>query len=544
MTMLRASLRISPFLTPFLLVACGPGPTPPVQARPVESVTVAPATATLVIGDTVRLVATVRDSAGNVLRDRLVTWVSGNPPVATVSATGLVTGVQADPKRAVITATSERVSGSADIAVTAAVSFAEVEAGLLHSCGRAQTGAAYCWGYGTWGQLGNGSTAHDAVTPQAVSGGLTFALLSVGGVNSCGLTTGGAAYCWGADVYGGLGAPGLETCTDPYSQFPCSSSPLAVAGGRTFSALSIGWTVSCARTPNGSVYCWGDNSFGALGIAGDTGSLGTCTAGPCSRTPLAVAGGLAFTALAAGARHACGLTAGGAAYCWGDNEYGQLGIGLTAGPDTCDTSPCSRTPRAVAGELTFTALNVGLFHTCGRATDGGWYCWGANNYGQLGTGATGPEACAGAPCSSTPVPVSAGINLTAVFAGRRHSCGVTPADAAYCWGENVNGQLGDSTRANSLTPVAVAGGLSFASISPFAYHTCGLTTGGIAYCWGRNAEGQLGSGAFTGDMTVPVRVAGQPAGAANVQRLTVHVQDAAFGSGVGLPVPSTAPPRP
>jgi len=73
MTMLRASLRISPFLTPFLLVACGPGPTPPVQARPVESVTVAPATATLVIGDTVRLVATVRDSAGNVLRDRLVT---------------------------------------------------------------------------------------------------------------------------------------------------------------------------------------------------------------------------------------------------------------------------------------------------------------------------------------------------------------------------------------------------------------------------------------------------------------------------------------
>ncbi|PYP53402.1 MAG: cell wall anchor protein, partial [Gemmatimonadetes bacterium] len=228
---------------------------------------------------------------------------------------------------------------------------------------------------------------------------------------------------------------------------------------------------------------------------------------------------LAFTTLGAGNFHACGLTSSGAAYCWGDNSTGQLGIGVNAAPDTCATGhgPCSRTPVAVAGGLTFTTLNVGTQHTCARATDGSWYCWGLNNYGQLGTGATGPETCAAAPCSSTPVAVSVGINLTAVVAGRRHSCGVTSAGAAYCWGENVSGQLGDGTTTNSLTPVAVAGGLTFATLSPFISHTCGLTTGGVGYCWGSNSHGELGDRTTTSS-SVPVRVADQPAAAAAAAR--------------------------
>src|SRR5438874_1243379 len=308
-----------------------------------------------------------------------------------------------------------------------------------------------------------------AVAPTASS--LTVgdtARLFATGKDACGLTAGGAAYCWGVDLYGGLGAgaPGPESCTS--NQDPCSSAPLSVAGGLTFSALSAGWGPTCAVTANGSAYCWGDNLDGALGVGADTGSVQSCSVGPCSYTPLAVAGGLAFTTLRAGNFHACGLTSSGAAYCWGDNSTGQLGIGVSAAPDTCATGhgPCSRTPVAVAGGLTFTTLNVGTQHTCAHASDGSWYFWGLNNYGQLGTGATGPESCVGGPgvpCSSTPVRVSAGINFTAVVAGRRHSCGVTSAGAAYCWGENVSGQLGDGTTTNSLTPVAVAGGLTFAT---------------------------------------------------------------------------------
>jgi alpha-tubulin suppressor-like RCC1 family protein len=507
-----------------LLLACGKDSTapPPPPPAAVASVAVAPTTSTLTVGDTVRLVASVKDASGNVLTDRVVTWVSGNPAVATVSGTGLVTGVRADAQEITITATSETVSGSAGITVSApvpTVSFATIEAGGYHTCGRTTAGAAYCWGDNGAAQLGIGALSPaSATTPQAVNGGLAFASISVGGIHACGLTGGRAAYCWGADLYGGLGAgaPGPETCSS--SQFPCSSAPLPVAGGLTFSLLSAAWGPTCALTATGTAYCWGDNSNGELGIGADTGSVQTCSVGPCSYTPLAVAGGLAFTTLGASNYHACGLTTSGAAYCWGDNATGELGIGVTAAPDSCAPGPCSRTPVAVAGGLTFTALNVGTQHTCGRATDGRWYCWGLNNYGQLGTGATGPESCAsGVPCSSTPVAVSTGLNLTAVFAGRRHSCGVTSAGAAYCWGENVDGQLGDGTTTNSLTPVAVAGGLRFASLSPYLIHTCGLTTGGVAFCWGSNSKGQLGDGTSTGS-TVPVRVAGQPGAAAALTR--------------------------
>src|SRR5207253_274101 len=364
---------------------------------------------------------------------RVVTWASSNPTVATVSATGLVTAVQANAHQVMITATSETVSGSAGITVTApepTVSFATVEAGAYHTCGRTTAGAAYCWGDNGAAQLGIGALSPAITTTlQAVRGSRTLTSVSVGGIHACGLTAGGAAR----------------------------------------------FTVPAAG------------------------------------------GGVGFATVGAGAYHTCGRTTGGAAYCWGDNSTGELGIGVNVAPDTCAIGPCSRTPVAVAGGLTFTALNVGTQHTCARATDGSWYCWGLNNYGQLGTGATGPETCAGAACSSRPVAVSAGINLTAVVAGRRHSCGVTSAGTAYCWGENVSGQLGDGTTTNSLTPVAVAGGLTFATLSPFISHTCGLTTGGVGYCWGSNSHGELGDRPPT-SRTVAVRVAGQPGAAAATSR--------------------------
>src|SRR5439155_17046564 len=143
--------------------------------------------------------------------------------------------------------------------------------------------------------------------------------------------------------YGGLGggAPGPEICSS--SQFPCSSAPLAVAGGLTFSSLSAGWGPTCALTANGTAYCWGDNSDGDLGVGTNTGSLQTCSIGACSYTPLAVAAGLAFTTLGAGncaggrtftslspfSFHTCGLTTAGVAYCWGSNSNGELGDGTT-----------------------------------------------------------------------------------------------------------------------------------------------------------------------------------------------------------------------
>ena len=118
--------------------------------------------------------------------------------------------------------------------------------------------------------------------------------------------------------------------------------------------------------------------------------------------------------------------------------------------------------------------------------------------------------------SSRPVAVTGDIVFTTIFAGagarsvpivgiRRHSCGLTKTGAAYCWGSNYYGELGDGSWINSSTPLAVGGGLTFASVSAGSGHSCGLTTTGGAYCWGENSGGELGNGSNTYS-TVPLRV--------------------------------------
>src|SRR5439155_16027082 len=94
--------------------------------------------------------------------------------------------------------------------------------------------------------------------------------------------------------------------------------------------------------------------------------------------PVAVQGGLSFRAITGGDGHTCGLTSAGAAYCWGANQFGQLGLGTTTGPETCDmaTIPCSRVPVAVATALRWASITAGgSTHTCGVTADGQAYCW-------------------------------------------------------------------------------------------------------------------------------------------------------------------------
>jgi alpha-tubulin suppressor-like RCC1 family protein len=238
---------------------------------------------------------------------------------------------------------------------------------------------------------------------------------------------------------------------------------------------------TCALAPSGQTYCWGYNA------EGETGDNTTTE----RHTPVAVQqGATTFTSIAAGRVHTCGLTSAGAAYCWGTNAYGELG----------DNTTTDRwTPVAVQqGGVTFTSITAGDYHTCGLTSAGAAWCWGGNWDGQLGNGNISSQA--------SPAAVSGGLTFTSMAAGAVHTCGLAGGGATYCWGYNLYGQLGDNTITDQHTPVAVQqGGVTFTSIAAGGYHACGLTSGGAAWCWGANGNGQLGDNTTT-DQHTPVAV--------------------------------------
>lgn len=345
------------------------------------------------------------------------------------------------------------------------------------------------------GRSDSANIAAVAVACAAVPADLVFTSVTAGTFANCGVTAAGAAYCWGDNRFGSIGD---GTTTNRLV-------PVLVAGGVKFTAVTTGGS-TCGVTAAGAAYCWGENTSGQLGI-GTTSGPQTCILYPCSLAPAAVAGGLSFAEVTANGDHACGITAAGTAYCWGDNQFGMLGIGSAAGPEQCINMgypggmafPCSRLPVAVAGGLSFARLSAGGAHTCGVTAAGAAYCWGYNIDGQVGDGTTTNLA--------SPVLVAGGVSFAAVAAGNSHSCGLTPAGAVYCWGNNGGGQLGDGTTSDRWNPEQVLGGVRFAAVTAGDEHTCGITGAGAAYCWGYNAFGQLGDGTTT-NRSIPVLVAG------------------------------------
>lgn len=351
--------------------------------------------------------------------------------------------------------------------------FAQVSTGGNSTCGITTAGAAYCWGNNQYGQLGNGATTNSP-SPTKVAGGITFGSVSVGGLFefSCGLSTAGAAYCWGYDDYGQLGNGKFSTSATPvavstgviFKQLSAgegghvcgldnngaafcwgynsngqlgqgavafSATPLAVTGGLTFTAISAGANgQTCGIATGGTAYCWGSNQNGELGN-GTTAS---------SSAPVPVSGGLIFKSINVGFASTCGITTSGAAYCWGDNTYGELGNG---------TSTSSRTPVAASGGLSFSSIAVGDAFACGLVSTGAAYCWGYGTQGQLGNGTVIK--------SVTPTAVLGGITFASISAGYGNACAVTSGGAAYCWGDNAFGQIGDTSIGGAaLAPVLVA----------------------------------------------------------------------------------------
>ena len=344
---------------------------------------------------------------------------------------------------------------NAPTAVSGAPAFASLYDGGSAICGLTDAGKAWCWGVNSYGQLGDGTTTW-ASTPVAAAPSLTFTTLSVGnGEHTCGVTTAGPTYCWGANWYGQLGNGTTSNN---------SASPLLVQGALTFTRLTTGDGHTCGLTATGAAYCWGRNYEGQLGDGGYN----------TSNTPVKVTGDLTFKSITSGALHTCGVTTTNSAYCWGANTDGQLGDGTTT----------SRRNPAWVASASFTSLTAGTEHTCGLTIAGLAMCWGNNEAGKLGDGTSGSASAA--------VTVSTDVKFGSIYAGDRHTCGISLASATYCWGWNNSNQVGDGTTTNRPQPVLVGAGLGLTSLALGGQHTCGISASGAAYCWGMNGNGQLG----------------------------------------------------
>ena len=355
-----------------------------------------------------------------------------------------------------------------------------ISLGDSHSCALTPTGKAKCWGLGTYGRIGDNATTNRLVPVQVSGIDSDATSIGAGGTHSCAVTSGGQAKCWGYNNYGQLGDASTTNGLVPQPVLGLNSNILAVA---------VGGYHACALTSAGSVKCWGRNNYGQIGD-------GTSGTSATKYAPTQVDGlESGIVAITAGNYHTCALTSAGAALCWGYNSSYRLGD---------NTTTTRTTPTAVSGLSSgVKAISAGDSHTCAINSVGGVECWGSGTYGRLGDGTT--------TSNRVPAPVSGLTSgIIAISAGYGHTCAIDSDRTIWCWGYNNYGQLGNNTTVQSTVPTLVYGTIPPAfAVSTGQYHSCALLSSGGAMCWGRNNYGQHGDNTTNGH-TSPAPVIDYP----------------------------------
>lgn len=370
------------------------------------------------------------------------------------------------------------------------------------------------------------STAQTAETDIAYVT-LAATYVAAGGYHSC-AAIGTESYCWGrnGDAQLGNGTSDGESWTSSKVVDPITAPGALPTGGPHIEALPAGITdiaggdyYNCALA-TGTVYCWGRNDSGQLGIGNQVEQT----------APIAVVANDGFTntnvtAMSVGKQHTCAIE-GGSVYCWGDNYAGRTGNGIDGGDVV--TLPAKVLPSGDFTNTGVTSVGAGWTHTC-AVQSGAMFCWGTGEDGELGNNAIGN--------SLTPVKVAdnpaAGFTNTGVSvvdAGFRHTCAVN-AGKVYCWGSDSNGKLGWDNQGFSPLPIAVLAnaedGFSNDTVSKISigYYTNCLIRLNTAYCWGSNGDRVLGIGEDISSAGLPMRVAAVDDGFTNAAVADIEVYD-------------------
>jgi cysteine-rich repeat protein len=374
-----------------------------------------------------------------------------------------------------------------------------------HTCALYNGGYVRCWGDNTLGELGLGHTSFEGnnqpyqltnasggpAGPIAFVGSGGVTALAAGNGFSCAVLSDGTVQCWGTNDSGQLGLGSLT---------PVSSAlPAVVPLGQSAVTVNVSRNqgLACAILVDGSVRCWGSNAGGALGLGNNT-AFPSMTMTPDQFGPVSL--GATATALAS-SNGACALLTGGTIRCWGDNNFGELGLGnktalsISMVPSAYGTVP-------LIGGKTALSISMGSGFACARLSDGTAQCWGRNVVGELGLGNTnniGDDELA------TAGVVVTGSTVSSLVSGVAETCGLFLSDGGWrCWGSNATGELGypdlttrgstSTTTPSQLPALSFGTGRAATAIFLGNANACALLDDNEVRCWGYNGNGQLGLG--------------------------------------------------
>jgi len=344
-----------------------------------------------------------------------------------------------------------------------------VAAGNFHTVVLGSNGMTWAWGLNSSGQLGDG-TKIDRTLPSQVVGLRNVRAVAAGEYHTIALTSDGKVMAWGQNKLGQVG----NGLTDDVSSY----AVVTVAGGSPLAnviAIAAGSYHNLALTADGKVYAWGSNSNGQLGVGGNS---------AIQSRAVEIQGLPAITAIAAGAFHSLVRTGDGRLFGWGANFYGALGTAVATETNL---------PTAIMPDVTNVIhIGAGAYHSMAVKADGSAWAWGWNGYGQLGDGTVTTRATA-APIQG----LSGARALSASLLIAGNCAGATSAGTLETWGANSFGQLGSGGFANRAIPSFVNGLPQIASFATGGYHTVAATVDGPIYVWGYNGYGQLGTGNTT-----------------------------------------------
>ncbi|HEY6559479.1 MAG TPA: hypothetical protein VI072_19485 [Polyangiaceae bacterium] len=356
---------------------------------------------------------------------------------------------------------------------------ADVATGAYHTCVLKMNGTLWCWGHNDYGQLGDGTTTSRSVPVQVASLGTGVIAVAAGGSHTCARKRDGTLWCWGENYYGELGDGTTESPKlEPVNVGPSFTDATGVTLGSLF---------TCAHKSDGTAWCWGYDYDGQLGNG-----VATDASIPRPAQLTTLPGDI--SEIEAGAAHACARSASGSLWCWGNNTLGQLGNGATA-----DAEPLPVASATIPGCAA--QVVAGVDHTCARGSDGKLWCWGNNDAGQLGAGQRGGF-------ERRPGHVALDRQVNGMDLGLSHTCALTQGGMPWCWGGNEFGQLGNGAQAAfSASPVQPAAiGPGVVSVHTGYTHTCAVTQDSMLWCWGDNRFGQVANEDTETNVSSPAQV--------------------------------------